>query len=47
MEELLFTRKYNKEEYRFIITTMISWGGGKQAHELDRSEKTSCRNMVI
>lgn len=29
MKELLFTRKYNKEEYRFFIKTMVSWADNK------------------
>lgn len=42
MEELLFTRKYNKEEYRFIMTTMISWGDGKPKKYLSVETPANC-----
>lgn len=42
MEELLFTRKYNKEEYCFIITTMISWGDGKPKKYLSVETPANC-----
>lgn len=42
MEELLFTRKYNKEEYRFFKKTMISWIDGKPKTYLSIETPKNC-----
>lgn len=42
MEELLFTRKYNKEEYRFFLKTMTSWVDGKPKKYLSVETPENC-----
>lgn len=42
MKELLFTRKYNKEEYRFFLETMISWVDGKPKKYLSVETPENC-----
>lgn len=42
MEELLFTRKYNKEEYRFFIKTMVSWVDNKPIKYISVETPENC-----
>lgn len=42
MKELLFTRKYNKEEYQFFLETMISWVDGKPKKYLSVETPKNC-----
>lgn len=42
MGELLFTRKYNKEEYRFFLKTMISWTSGEPKKYISVETPKNC-----
>lgn len=42
MKDLLFTRKYNKQEYFFFLKTMISWVDGKSKKYLSIETPSNC-----